>query len=140
MARQERGVDVDAPAGRQVEDGARQDLPVGGDHDEVGREGAERALEGRVAQPLGLQHGEPVRLGQALHLGCGHPEPAAARAIGLADDAHHRIGARQQRFEDGAREGGRAHEHDAPAAGQMSSGRAPPLFRPWRSSLRRRAR
>src|SRR2546426_3715956 len=42
VARQERGVDVDAPAGRQVEDGARQDLPVGGGHDEAGGGGAER--------------------------------------------------------------------------------------------------
>ena len=103
------------------------------------REGAERVLEGGVAQPLGLQHGEPVCLGQALHRGRRHPEPAAARAVGLADDAHHRIGARQERFQDRAREGGRTHEHDAPG-GQMGSGRGPSLGRPWRSSLRRRAR
>ncbi len=64
---------------------------------------------------FGLEHGQSVGQRELLHGRGGSREAAPAWPIGLADDADHRIAPRDQRVEAGAREGGRAHEDDAPA-------------------------
>src|SRR2546425_1117267 len=107
---------------------ARMDPAVRGHHDEIGRERAQLRFRGRCAQTLGLEHRQPTRERQALHLGRGDGEATVAGAIGLADDAHYRVVALEERLEDGTRKTGRAHEDEAPAVGiwlvQMSRRRA----------------
>jgi hypothetical protein len=144
VPRQQRRMNVDAAARRQVEDRSRQDAAVSRDHDEIGRQRAQRALERRVAHPLGLQDREATRDRERLHRWRLDDEPASARPIGLADHADHRIRADEEGFEDGASERRSPHEEDAPGrgrGGQRTDLRAPLLVgrsvpRFWRSSLR----
>ena len=116
MPRQERRVHVDAAVRRQVEHRARQDAPVGGDDDQVGRERARdssRTLG--VAHPLGLQHGQRRAPARA-----SSPAAARSRARARADG---RAGRRRRRPDRGAASSAsrighanarRPHEEDAP--------------------------
>ncbi len=107
-------VNVDAAARRQIEEGAWQDAAVGRHDDQVGRECAQCVQRARIADALRLENGQPTLERQRLHLGRLDGEAATARPIGLADHAHHRVGAREQTLENAPGEGGRPHEEDAP--------------------------
>ena len=88
VARQQRGVHVDQAEARRRQQPVRQDLAVGGDHAEVGAERRELRLRmARAPASSGCSTGRPRRRGQRLDRAVGDLLPAAARPIGLRDDA-----------------------------------------------------
>ena len=86
-------MDVDRAVRRDVEYRSRQDLPVGCDDDQVGGEFPELLLERRVPEAFRLEHRDAAGEGQPLRFRLDQRESAAAWAVGLADQRHHRIGA-----------------------------------------------
>ncbi|MNY21101.1 hypothetical protein D3C86_1546230 [compost metagenome] len=120
IAGQERGVDVDAAEGRQVQDRLRQDLAVGDDHDEVGGQGLERR-EGLLvaAQALRLVDRDPGFEGSLLDRGHGDLLAAPHRPIGLGEDGLDVVAGREEGLERGDGERGGAHEDDGLGQGGL---------------------
>ncbi len=56
MARQQRSMEVYAPARRELQDLWAQNLPEGGDDDELRPPGTDRVRGRRLAQALGLEN------------------------------------------------------------------------------------
>jgi hypothetical protein len=102
-ARQQRGVDVDAAAARQVEHGLRQDEAVSGHHHELGAAcgagGADRLMCCRILQALGLGHRDTVRQRHLLHGGGLQRHAAAGGTVGLGQHQYHLVTGGKNRFE-----------------------------------------
>ncbi len=63
---EERAVDVDGAEGRDLDHAAGEDLPVGHDHLQLGREGAQRLLGGGLPHAPRLEHGDVAGDGHGL--------------------------------------------------------------------------
>ena len=102
-ARQQRSMDVDAAARRQVEHGLRQDQAVGGHHHQFGAAldagGADRLVRRRILEPLGLGHRNGVRQGDFLYGGGLQHHAAPGRAVGLGQHQHHLVSGGEQGFQ-----------------------------------------
>ena len=93
---QERRVDVDEAQPRQAQHRVGQDLAVRGHDAEIGARPVQRGEERLVLQPLGLQDAAGrARRAHAFTGPSAHSLAAAARPIGLRDDADDRDGARR---------------------------------------------
>ena len=79
---------VDRPARGRVEHGLRQDLAERRDDRDVGGEGGQPRRPFGIAQPRGLEHGDPGILRPPLDGRCREALPAPRRPIGLGDDGH----------------------------------------------------
>jgi hypothetical protein len=80
-------MDVEAAEGRDVEEGLREDLAVGGDDDKVGGPEPEGVDEAGVAGAGGLEDREAAREGLDLHRGRLQLEVASGGLVRLGDDA-----------------------------------------------------
>ena len=98
IARQQRRVHVDQADARRRQQPVRQDLAVGGHHADVGVERREVASANASRDSRsGCSTGRPAATRQRLDRAVGDLLSAAARAIGLRDDAGHRDGASASR-------------------------------------------
>jgi hypothetical protein len=110
--RQQRRVDVDAAEARQRQHRGRQQPPVGGDDDDVGREGAQLLERLRAAQVLRLEHRQAVRLRQHLDGRRQQLHAALRRSVHARPHAGDLIALLQQRPQRSGGELRRAHEYD----------------------------
>ena len=80
---------VDAAQTRNIQHHLRQDQPVGDHHHQVGLQGGQFRLGGRITQGLRLKDRDAVLDRQLLHR-AGHQLLATSgRAVGLGVDGHH---------------------------------------------------
>jgi hypothetical protein len=86
-ARQQRGVDIQAPEARQLQYRIRQDLAIGHDDHDIRCQHREVRARGRIAQGGRLRHPQTVPLRDLLD-GTGSQQAAAAlRPVRLGEDA-----------------------------------------------------
>ncbi len=78
-------MDVEAAEGRDIEERLPQDLPVCGDHEEIGVDTTESFERPLTAQALRLEEGHPALLRQPLDRGRGELPPATGGSVGLRD-------------------------------------------------------
>jgi len=95
-ARQQRGVDVDAAVGGQIQHVLAQDLPEGGNNDQVGLPACQMIKRFRCAQSPGLKDRDACRLRHPFDGRGAQFAPAPGRAVGLGDDAHDAVSGRSQ--------------------------------------------
>jgi hypothetical protein len=113
-ARQQRGMDVDAAAAREVEHGLRQDQAVGRHHHELGAGGAggaERLVRCRILEPLGLGNRDAVGQRDLLDGGGLQRHAASGGPVGLGQHQSHLVAGGQQGFQCASREIRRAGEN-----------------------------
>ena len=86
-ARQQRGVNVDAAAARDVQHLARQQQPVGHDHDQIGREprGSRRGLRHRVFRLAGCSTSMPWARAHCFTGPAWRWRPRPAGPVGLGE-------------------------------------------------------
>ena len=113
ILRQQRGVNVDAAEAWQIQDRTRQNPPVGGDDDQVGRPGAQLIEKLGRSDLERLQNWDPSLDRGQLHRRRLQLLSATGGSIGLADDTDDGIGAGDQDPQRRHREFGRAEEDDA---------------------------
>ncbi|MNN17343.1 hypothetical protein D3C81_1305270 [compost metagenome] len=98
-ARQQRGVDVQAPIARQGQHLGRQDQAVGGHHHDIGRRGRQRidsragflGILALAAQRARLEHEPQAGIeGELLDRARLQLHAAARRAVRLGQHGHHR--------------------------------------------------
>ena len=114
-ARQQRGMDVPAAQARRVEHLCGQDQPIGGDDRDIGMQGGEGGVFGRIAlQPRRGPHRQAQIERCLMHGAARLPLPAAGRPRRLGVDADNLMRAGQG-VQCGHGEFGAAHEDDAHA-------------------------
>jgi hypothetical protein len=88
-ARQQRGVEIKGAVRRGLEDGARQNQPIGHDHGSIGTKRREALLLLGALEPRGGEHGQTRLLGNFMHrrLAQRHAPPGGARRLGV-DRSH----------------------------------------------------
>ena len=106
-------MDVDGAAGGQVQDGLRQDLPVGHDHEDFRPQLAQRRDLWLFADPPWLENADAVRLRHRLHGRGSHAAAPALLPIGLRHEGGHVVSGAKECLERRHREVTRAEEHDA---------------------------
>ena len=112
ISRQQRGVHVDQPEARRVEDDLREDLAVGSDDAEVGAEARKRVE--RTPDPSGARGcstGSPAPSASSFTGAC-RLLPAPARAVRLRHDPDDLVARLEQRLERGRGKSGCAEEND----------------------------
>ena len=113
-ARQERGVHVEAAAGRRVQHRRRQDEPVGRDDEDIESPDAREF----GADALGRVYREAVCLGEPPRRAGGQPPPAPGGTVRLGEHGGHPVRRLVQRAQDADREVGSAGEPQVEGCGQ----------------------
>src|SRR6266480_4569829 len=111
-ARQERGVDVDAPQGRQSEDLAWQDQSIGRDDQNLRLPGEKRCARGGARESVRLRERHARGKRRGLYRAGGEFAAAAPGQVRLRQDPDEAV-AGEQRREGGQREFWRAGKGDA---------------------------
>ena len=88
-------MDVDAAMRRQFENLSSEDLPVGGDDDQVGMHFRQSRSRLRRPQAWGLENREAETKGGLLHRRGGEGAASASRPIRLGDYPNDTVGRRQ---------------------------------------------
>ena len=133
-ARQQRGVNVQAAVTRQREQPRRQDQPVGGDDDHLGRGGTEQRLGGAgvvgelavEAQAARLRDRDPVRERERLHRRGQQLHAAPGGPVGLGQDERDLEPGRVQARQGDAREIGSAGKGESHASPRWCGARPGP--------------
>ena len=106
-------MDVDAAARRNVEHGLRQQLAVGNDDDDLGRQLTQTRLLVLVFERIRLKDRDAVREGKLLDRRRGQDLLAALRLVRLRVDRRDLMSSVQKRLKARHREIRRAHENNA---------------------------
>ncbi len=116
-------MDVDHSPGRQGQDIAPENVPVGDHHSQLGLPMPEGGQEDVAPRAIRLEQRDPVLLGDLLDRGGdqGGARPAV-RLVGLGDDSHEVRPLRDQRFQARHRKGRGAEKHDAHQRRRTGSG------------------
>ena len=112
VVRQQGGVQVHGAQRGHVPDHLGKH-PEGDHHEQVGPEPGQFRKESRVAQPLGLEHGEPELERTLLHVRQPELAPTPCRPVRCGDHRGDRDACRMQCVQRGHREPRCAHEDDA---------------------------
>ena len=112
--RKQGGVNVEATVTRQIQNGRRQYLAIGGHGDEVGLQAAEFPDEIFGAGALGLQYRQVQAQGERFDWRRLQFQIPSLRPVRLGGHRHHsKSGVFRQRSQTGASQLRRAHEEDA---------------------------
>jgi hypothetical protein len=118
VAWEQRRVNVDESLARHREYGVGQNPAVGGDNAEIRLDRLQVVEKDRIFQAFRLENRQTGCHRAHLHRSVARPVAAAARSIGLRDDADEAVARLEERVERGDRELRRAEEHD-PEAGSL---------------------
>ncbi len=110
---EERGVHVDAAVPGQVQDGPRQDLPVGHHDDALGGSRGQRLHRGGIAKRLRLDRGEAQAERGGLHRRRLEALASAGGTVRLAHHQAHVVPRRHHPLQGGDGEARRPHEDQA---------------------------
>ena len=110
VLRQQRGVDVDGPETRGLQQGVGQDPAVGGDDGQVGLVRCDLLPEVLRPEPLRLEHRDAVLRREALDRGRADPASPAPRPVRSGDGGDDAVRGVEQALERRQGEGGSSEE------------------------------